>query len=333
MIDKTVRIKLPNGEIRKHIRAKDEKEYEKKIEQIKRDALKGDNLNTIIDEWKEYHFKSINPNTQQGYIAPINDIKEQFGEMYLDDIKPIDVQNFLLYLLDDRKYAKQTLKLRLIVLNLIYKYAILNGYTQNNPCLAVQCPKKAVSHKRDIPTTREIESVLKAKNDEFLLPYFLLFTGCRVGEALAVRYEDIDRENNLITINKTIVFVDGLPTIQNHTKTDAGNRVIPLLEQLKNVLPKKKKGYVFGNDEPMKKGEVYYQWRLYKKRIGAEISPHQLRHAYATILYDAGLPVKDSQLLLGHNSAEVTQNIYTHITEERQKSTYQKLQEYATKKL
>ena len=63
--------------------------------------------------------KSINPNTQQGYIAPINDIKEQFGEMYLDDIKPIDVQNFLLELLDDRRYAKQTLKLRLIVLNLI----------------------------------------------------------------------------------------------------------------------------------------------------------------------------------------------------------------------
>ena len=332
-MEKTVRIKLPNGsEIRKHLHGKDEKEIQAKIDNIIQQALRGDPLATIIDEWKEYHFKNINLNTQSGYTAPMKDIKEYFGNKYLDEIKPLDIEQFLFSLYDERKYAKQTLNLRLIVLNQVYEYAQLKGYCQNNPCAPVRVPRNAVKKKRELPKTEAIKKVKENVNDEFgLLPFFLLYTGCRVGEALALQYEDIDFKKNLIHINKTVVFDNGIPTIQHHTKTDAGNRSVPLLKPLRSVL-KGKGGYLFSNNgKPLKKGEFYYLWRQYKKRVGVEITPHQLRHAYATILYDAGLPVKDSQLLLGHNSAEVTQNIYTHISEERQKKTYKRLNKYLSK--
>lgn len=331
-MDKTVRIKLPNGEeVRKHLHGKDEKEIQDKIDKIIAQSLRGDPLNMIIDEWKEYHFNHINLNTQSGYTAPIKDLKEYFGDKYLDEIKPLDIEQFLFTLYDERRYAKQTLKLRLIVLNQVYEYSQLKGYCQINPCAPVRVPRNAVKNKRVLPHAEEINAVKSHGNSEYgLLPFFLLYTGCRVGEALALQYEDINFENDTITINKTVVFDNGIPTIQNHTKTDAGNRVIPLLPPLKELLPRKR-GFVFSdNGKPLKKGQVYWRWKQFKKKTGVEISPHQLRHAYATILYDAGLPVKDSQLLLGHNSAEVTQNIYTHISEERQKKTFDKLKEYVT---
>ena len=330
-MEKTIRITLPNGEkLRKHIHGADEKEIEQKVQQIIHDAMRGKPLSAIVDEWQEYHFKDINPNTQSGYIAPIKDIKEHLGSCYLDEINPLDVEQFLYMLYDERKYARQTLKLRLIVLNQVYNYCLLKGYCQNNPCLPVRLPRNAFVGKRELPPTESINAVKSALQGEFgLLPFFLLYTGCRIGEALALTYEDIDRKNKVINISKTVIFIDGKPTIQEHTKTSAGNRSVPLLAPLEKALPKRKKGYIFtDNDELYRKGAFYYQWRQYEKRIGVEISPHQLRHAYATILYDAGLPVKDSQLLLGHASAEVTQNIYTHISEERKKNAYETLQNY-----
>ena len=56
----------------------------------------------------------------------------------------------------------------------------------------------------------------------------------------------------------------------------------------------------------------------YRENHNIELTPHQLRHAYATILYEAGIQVKDAQALLGHASAEITQEIYTHISENQQ---------------
>lgn len=328
-MDKTITLTLPDGsKVHKHIRAKNEKELELKIEKAYKELTRGKKLSLIIDEWRDYHFKNINLNTQSGYAAPIKDIKEQFGDKYLDEIKPLDIEQFLYTLYDERKYAKQTLKLRLIVLNLVYDYSILKGYCQINPCTPVKAPRNAIKTKRELPQAEAIQIVTESRK-EWLLPFFLLYTGCRVGEALALQYEDIDFENNTISINKTIIFDNGIPIIQNHTKTDAGNRSVPLLAPLKELIPRNKNGFIFNdNGAPLKKGQLYFRWRQFKRKYNVDISPHQLRHAYATILYDAGLPVKDSQLLLGHNSAEVTQNIYTHISEERRKQTFSQLQAF-----
>lgn len=69
----------------------------------------------------------------------------------------------------------------------------------------------------------------------------------------------------------------------------------------------------------MKKTYFTRQWERWQKESGISATAHQLRHTYATILYEAGIDVKDAQALMGHSDIAVTQNIYTHIRENRAK--------------
>ena len=86
-------------------------------------------------------------------------------------------------------------------------------------------------------------------------------------------------------------------------------------------IPRNKKGALFSNTLRTFKTE----WKHYCKRLGFEVTPHQFRHAYATMLYDAGIDVKMAQKLLGHSSIKMTQDIYTHIRLSRLGDTAEKL--------
>ena len=78
------------------------------------------------------------------------------------------------------------------------------GYVNYNPCIAVKVPAKAGKKKRDLPPNDEVEIIKESVNDEFgLFPFLLLYTGCRRNEALALRYEDINWDDKIITIGPT----------------------------------------------------------------------------------------------------------------------------------
>lgn len=330
-MEKHIVIDGPNGlKVKKHIRYGSEEELIQKIEEIKAKINESPRLKDVIDEWQGSHEKEINYNTQQCYLAPIKNIKEYFANKKIDEIYPLDVDRFIKKLYQDYKWAKQTLKLRLIVLNQVYDYAITCGYVDNNPCSAIKVPAKATKQKRDLPHSNETDIIIKSVNEEFgLFPFLLLYTGCRRCEALALRYEDIDWENKTITINKTVIFEGNNPKIQDHTKSEAGNRTVPLLPPLEKVIPKKKTGIVFEyNGGYMNRSKFDKSWNKYRKEHSVELCAHQLRHAYATILYEAGVQLKDAQLLMGHSSSEVTQEIYTHISEKHQKKTFESLINY-----
>lgn len=283
----------------------------------------------VADEWIASHEKEISHYTYDGYIAPKKSLVEEFGNELIKEITPLQLQRFLNDL-GNQGYAKQTIALRKIVASLIFDYAILKDLIKVNPAATVKVPKTAPKKKRELPDDKEIEKVKQSVDVPFgLFPYLILYTGCRRGEALALTYEDIDFVNNTIDINKVIVFVNGKPTIQHRAKSKDGIRTIPLLTPLKNVLNAKGKGYIFTYEgELLTLSRLNILWKNYQKAVGVSLTPHQLRHAFATICFDAGLAAKDASQILGHSKIELTLDIYTHIKQSRTQETAQKLNNY-----
>ena len=100
-----------------------------------------------------------------------------------------------------------------------------------------------------------------------------------------------------------------------------------MLDRLAEKLQRNRIGLIFCNDDgsPYKSRQYDRLWRNYQKKYGLTITAHQLRHAYATMLFEAGVDLKDAQDLMGHSDINLTRQIYTHIRDERKFETMSKL--------
>jgi integrase len=315
-----------NGK-RKYIYGNTKKEVQEKIRKIEEIETVGLKFQEVLEEWQEEHFPSLVPSTRSGYMSSVKRAAERFGDEYIKEIQPADIQSFLKEIAR-KGYSKKVVSTQLNVLNMTFDYGVYNGYIKTNPCQSIKVPRGLPKKKREIPTRSDIDII---NESDWLFPYFLLYTGCRRGEALAVTYEDIDFERKTITINKAIGFEHNAPYIKQ-TKTDAGTRVIPLLDNLADRLPRNKKGLVFSADgKPYRETRFRRRWEAWQKQYGINITCHQLRHMYATILYDAQIDAKDAQALMGHSSISMTLDVYTHIRESRIASSANKLNEFVSK--
>jgi integrase len=310
-----------NGK-RKYFYGKTKAEVLKKIQEYQGEVERGRLFREVAEEWWEEHEKKVVPSTMHGYAARYTHAIAVLGDKPVKSIVPNDVAS-LLKSLQIQKYSKKTTSTQLNILNMIFNKAIIDGDITYNPCSAIEVPKGLPKKRRELPTDEEIEIV---KNSEWLFPFFLLYTGCRRGEALALTYEDIDWDRKIIHINKAVGYKNNEPYIKS-TKTESGCRDIILLDKLEARLPKKKHGLIFTNTL----GEMYHdsniqrKWKKWQKANNTTVTAHQLRHGFATMLFEAGIDPKDAQYLLGHSTISVTQDIYTHIRQARHTETAQKL--------
>lgn len=327
------RISLPGMAKPKYFYAKTQKELKKKIAAWNQEQAAGKTFEACADAWERWHEGQVSYNGAEAYRASMKRTKEQFKGRGIDDIRPDEIDAYIRYLAG-RGYARRTVQLYLDMLRMIWDYSIVQGWTTFNPCGAVKLPSGLPKGRRAIPDDDQIEKVKAGVFLEFgLFPYMLLYTGMRRGELLALRWEDIDREKKVIHINKAVYFAKNTPKIKE-PKTESGKREMVLLDALAAVLPKGGKGYVFGGEKLLTKTQVRKRWLKWCREAGlAEgqrciITPHQLRHEFATTLFDAGVDVKVAQELLGHSSIQVTRDIYTHIRRSRMESTAETLNKF-----
>ena len=307
-------------------------EKQKKVEEeIRRKFTKS--FSNIADEWEEVHNKEIQHYTSDGYKAPLKDLKEEFGEMLLSDITSILFQQFL-ERMADRGYARHTINLRKIVMNLIFNYAIFNEIVSYNPITVCKIPKKAHTTSRSLPTDAEILKI-QGNSEGFIGLYcnLLIYTGLRREEALALKYEDINYNSDTISVNKTLIFESNKPVLRSSMKSKAGLRTVPLLFPLKNLLiqrgAEKQSGFIFSVDGNLiTKGQFDKAYARYKKETGISCTSHQLRHYFATLCFDANLDEKDLQKIMGHSKISLTKEIYIHIRQDRSEESKSKLNQY-----
>lgn len=284
------------------------------------------------DAWDKKHSERISAKTAETYTAPLRRIKDHFRGMDAQEITPQSIQAFLSDL-GKQDFSRRSVQMHRDILNMIFNNAIMENGLTFNPCSAVSVPRNLPVKKRELPDDAAIEAVKAGGSQPFgLFALICLYSGLRRGEVLALRYEDIDRKNKLIHVTRAVEYASNTPTIKP-PKTDAGVRDVVLLDPLAAAIPKKGKGLIFPRDDgkPLTKTQYRKRWIAYCKAIGYDITAHQLRHGYATILYEAGVPDKDAQELLGHSSIAVTRDVYTHIRQSQKEATAKKLNAFLKK--
>ena len=337
--------------------AKSESEAKRKLRELKKDAAKGLVKSTsrrfgdYTDQWL-YTFKlhSVEDSSFDKYeSAYLTHIKPAFGKMQLASIHSEQLQKLLVE--KSQTLSLTVVKIIYIILSEIFSYAHSEGDLSRNPMHNVKMPKKATfKPEREIVAlesdeVRAVERIAEMKNKngrpcimQAHALVFLVHTGLRCGEFLALKWSDIDFESRIVTVNKNLSMVydrdkDGVRIKHKKarikcTKTASGNRIVPLntkaiaaLNSLKAVY--REMDIVSDSVAVTRKGTTLSsdQLRRVLRRVLAyagidkPFTLHQLRHTFATQALNAGIPITVVSKWLGHANVSVTYNTYIHVLE------------------
>ena len=283
-------------------------------------------LKELLELWLERYMKhTIKIRTYNRYksICELHLIKD-LGEYELEELKPNVLQDFLLKKIDGN-YSTNTIKGIVSVLKQALRLAITLEFVDKEYCSNL---KMSSSEEKEISVfTKKEQQVIESfclnhKKRNYIGIVICLYTGIRLGELLALTWDDIDFNSNLLTINKTSYSakVDGkTQIIVDKPKTKKSNRVIPLPNQLVKLLKIIKKEsnskYVITTRNSGMVGNRSYQrtFKFILKKVNVPYRNfHSLRHTFATNAIELGMDVKTLAEILGHTNAMITLNRYSH---------------------
>jgi integrase len=296
---------------------KTERELNRKILEYERKRERGCSFEEYAEEWLGDALDTLANQSLAPYRAAYGRILDEFKGEPICDITPRDIDRFLKKLADKR-LAYKTVSNHKTILNQIFTRAVIDGEIPYNPCTSVKVPKGLPRTVRP-PASEDDERKIIESDHPFLLPLIGLCTGLRRGEILALRWRDIDFNNNLIRVTSSVEHVGDKPQLKA-PKTEAGVRVVPLLDILKAKLAPVAAGkpidnFVISDDgkNPHTKRRCATLLKHYKEEVGVSCTPHQLRHSYATIAVGEDVSFKSLQATLGHADAYTTINTYASV--------------------
>ena len=339
----------------KEITGKSQRIVNRKILDYKAEHKQTLTVNAALDAWLAKKEKEVTYKTLEGYKAPCTRIRDQFGECQVEDITPAQIQAFVNGIAA-RGYKRTTVQRPLDILRMMFDFVITSPGSQlrSNPCTGVRLPKGLQQESRDLAPREAIEIVKSSLSHPFgLFAFFVMYSGLRDQEALAIRSDDI--RDGFIHVNKAISWQSNKPVLKT-TKTENGIRKVILLSPLADALPKFN-GFLFsadGGENPLTQTQFRHRWNGYCKDVGLAvcetekhysptnnriyekkswhnvITPYQLRHEFASLCFDADLDPADTADLMGHSSEALTRKWYTHIKEQRREKSADKLEKFVT---
>lgn len=206
----------------------------------------------------------------------------------------------------------------------------LNYSSENYHTLPVQLKRKSIpgfKRKLDIYTQAEQSTLLRYLYTDMDIKktgiILCLSTGLRLGEICALKWQDIDFQNKILTVNHTVqrIYVDDqikkTALHEGQPKTFCSQRDIPLSDEILLLLLKFKQNdtYVLNRKKPLEPRTYQYQFQRYQKEAGVTCRNfHVLRHTFATNCIGSGVDVKSLSEILGHSNVQITLNKYVHPT-------------------
>ena len=288
-----------------------------------------------LSQCSETWLKSLQNKIKSSSIHKYNQLLDWYIIYYLDipliNINYIAIDNLIrktLYV--EKNLSAKTCNAVLCVLRECLSFAVRAGYIPSNPCDNV---KRLPEVKKQIQvfTAYEcnlLESYIVGKDKGNMFGVLVsLYTGVRIGELLALRWQDVDFEKGYLIINKTLSDLGE----ETSPKSRASLRIIPLHDRILSLLTEKKQratsDYIIETNQS-RTGIRLYQGkfeRLLKKLGIAHRGFHTLRHTFATRLIESDVDVKTVSTLMGHSDYNTTLNYYVHISQEMQRKAIQKL--------
>lgn len=331
----------------------------------KRDAWLAENAKSATDtsqtleawteEWLKAYGQTGGYSTKQTRQYLVTLINASLGDMPLDQIRQLHVQQFAT---SCSSYSKSQVSKIKYITQQIFRVAVRNDIISKDPSEGVDWQSQPAGTHRyldkwEIDLITQNATVHHAGTWAMLM----LYGGLRRGEALALRWEDVDFERNLIHISHGIHFEVNAPVLGS-PKTKNAIRDVPLLPVLREHLMQLDRKCEFictgAGGKPVTASMWASGWKAYNRTLtnilngdtATAVSPghrsdrdkpdrqivsiraHDLRHTYASLLYDAGVDIITAQHLLGHSTPDITMRIYTHLSERKKQASIDKLIEY-----
>ena len=281
-----------------------------------------------LKQWLENYVRpSIKVRTYERYKLIIEQhIKDKIGSMKLDDMSPLVLQAFITELLQsgNRKTGKglsaNSVNAVISVIQSSLKTAHMLGLTKEYTADKLKRPKlkeKTVECFSLIEQKQIEQAILNGKKDKMYGILLCLYSGLRIGELIALQWNDIDFVKGILTVSKSCHDRKG-GLIIDEPKTVNSRRLIPLPKQLLPILKSIKKKsdspfVVSANGKPVSVRSYQRSFELLLKKLKIPHKGfHSLRHTFATRALECGMDVKTLSEILGHKNPTVTLNRYTH---------------------
>lgn len=332
-------------------------------------------INDVFDRYMSTKY-DLRETTRSNYLYIWEHfVKDTFGKKRIADIKFSDLLQYYLYLLNDEEIALGTLDSVHCLIHPTFQLAVRDEIIRHNPSDGVM---KEVSKRAG--KSRGVRHALTLEQQRAFMDYIanhpvyyhwwplftvLLGTGCRIGEGLGLRWQDLDFEKRTISINHSLVYYPEGSSRRSvlkvsKPKTEAGIRIIPMLDIVYDAfqmeLEEQKEtgynqieidgmtGFIFTNrngsapnpqtvNRTIKRiissynaDEVVRAKRQRREPvILPDFSCHHLRHTFCTRLCENETNLKVIQSIMGHRNIETTMDIYAEATEQKKQESIERL--------
>ncbi len=350
-----------------------QKELESKVAEIKVQIEQGIYLSSdtalfgkIAENWIEHFKPTISEKMRLRYKGIIKGKLQPLAEMRVRDLRPMHLQVIINEMAKDG-YAQKSMQMVKQTASQILDLAMQNDLVYRNVFEKIKVPHVDAEERQPI-TEEQRELILNTwEGHRMGVPaLIMLYCGLRRGEMLALLWTDIDFKAKTLSVSKAADMPTNATTVKK-PKTKAGTRIVPIPDAIMPALLKARREAISMYVCPaMRTGDImsaqaYTEaWSSYmhylnlcaggrdKVRTKNEngkvcfipavqamepFTAHQLRHSYATMLYDADVDVKTAQKLLGHADFSVTMKIYTHLSTEKESAGIEKLNQHVTEHL
>lgn len=277
--------------------------------------------------------RRVSEHTLRNYLSDLGQFREHLfsidkrTDIPVADIDHLTIREWMANLHADNK-KKTSIARKLASLRTFFQFLVREGVLENNPAKLVATPKV----ERKLPTHLSMEDAVRfietpdlntdlGKRDRAILE-FLYATGIRVGELVKLNLKDIDFREKLVRVtgkrNKQRILPFGEPALQalmyylNETRPVFLNNCPPMTRDDQAVFL----NYQGTRITTRSVGRMVDKYIKLCAEINRDISPHSLRHTFATHLLDSGADLRDIQELLGHARLSTTQ-IYTQVSMEK----------------